>query len=47
MKTIEQQLNITQFPFTINDCNEKTTYCENNDGTIHDNRPKPVELTME
>ena len=32
MKTIAQQLNIQQFPFTIKDSNGKVIYYENSDG---------------
>jgi len=32
MKTIAQQLNVTEFPFTIKDKNGNVIYCENSDG---------------
>ena len=43
MKTIAQQLNVTEFPFTIKDKNGNVIYCENSDGYIEDNRPKSCE----
>ena len=32
MKTIAQQLNVTEFPFEIKDKNGNVIYCENSDG---------------
>ena len=32
MKTIAQQLNVTEFPFEIKDKNGKCIYCENSNG---------------
>ena len=32
MKTIAQQLNITDFPFIIRDSKDNQTYCEDSDG---------------
>ena len=40
MKTIAQQLNITEFPFIITDKNGKEIYFENSNGDIIDDRPK-------
>lgn len=40
MKTIAQQLNVTDFPFIVKDKNGKQLYYEDSDGVIKDNQPK-------
>lgn len=40
MKTIAQQLNVTEFPFEIKDKNGKQLYYEDSNGVIIDKRPK-------
>jgi hypothetical protein len=40
MKTIAQQLNVTEFPFTVEDSQGNQIYYENSYGYILDNRPK-------
>ena len=48
MKTIAQELKITDFPFEINDKNNNEIYYEDSYGYINDNRPKPTaEFTMD
>ncbi len=48
MKTIAQQLKITDFPFRIKDKNNNQIYFEDSNGYIIDNRPKSTpEYTME
>ena len=43
MKTIAQQLNVTEFPFEIKDKNGNRIYSEDSFGVIVDKRPKGCE----